>query len=113
MSIQLQLPGESNHDYLKRALAFCRKEFKRRRQNEHCHNSHTASDVMAEAERLFPDLGTFGIEGFCDDIGNNGISYLNTGDTYAPTILFRSNSGRFSIGDWGTIVENAPAGRYA
>lgn len=114
MAIQKQMPGESDEDYLKKALAYCRKEFKRRR-DEHPyqpHNSHTASDVMEEAERLFPDLGTFGVEGFCDDVGNHGVSYLNAGDPYAQTIIFRSNSGRFSIGDWGSIVEAAPEGRY-
>lgn len=112
MAVQRQQVGESDEDYLKRALAFCKKEYKRRRETEHCHNSHTASNVMKEAERLFPDLGTFGDEGFCDDVGNHGISYLNTGDPYNQTIIFRSNSGRWSIGDWGSIVEAAPEGRY-
>jgi hypothetical protein len=112
MAIQRQQVGESDEDYLKKALAYCRKEYKRRRETEYCHNSHTASDVMLEAQRLFPDLGTFGVEGFCDDVGNHGVSYLNSGDTYAQTIIFRSNSGRFYLGDWGSIVEAAPEGRY-
>jgi len=113
MSIQQQQTGESDDDYLKRAIAFCRKEYRKRRQEEYCHCSHTANDVMRECERLFPDLGTFGTEGFCDNIGNHGVSYLSTGDAYDRTIIFRSNSERWSIGDWGSIVESSPEGRYS
>jgi len=112
MGVQRQSVGETDEVYLTRAIAYCRKEYRKRREHEHCHTSHTASDVMGECERLFPDLGTFGVEGFCDDIGNHGVSYLNTGDTYGRTIIFRSESQRWSLGDWGSIVEAAPEGRY-
>lgn len=111
--IQRQNVGESDEEYLAKMLAYCKREYKRRREIEVCHCSHTASDVMQECERLFPDSGTFGVEGFCDHCGNHGVSYLNTGDTYGRTILFQSNSGRWSVGCWGDIVERAPEGRYS
>lgn len=112
--IQRQSVGETDRQYLERAFAYCRKEYKRSRQTEHCHESHTADDVMRECERLFPDLGTCGTEGFCSDDGAHGISYLNTGDTYALTIIFQTfpRSVRWLLGDWGTIVENSPKGRF-
>lgn len=37
-----------------------------------------------------------------------GFEYLNTGDTYCPTIV-RFNSGRYAVTSWGDIVER---GRY-
>lgn len=94
-----------------KALAYCKTEYKRRRQAESCHESHTACDVMRDCETLFPDLGTFGCEGFCDECGRYVVSYLNTGDPYGLTILFETlpRSVRWSVGSWGDIVET-PAG---
>lgn len=108
MTMQRKHAGETDKEYLLRVLAFCKAEYNRRRTIEHCHCSHTASDIMRKAEQLFPDTGTFGCEGFCDGIGEHGVSYLNTGDCYGLTIIFQSshNSGRWSIGCWGDIVES-------
>lgn len=98
---------EADEEYLQRAIAWCRKEYKRRRQTEHCHCSHTAKDVLQECENVFPDLRMFGVEGFCDDTGQYGVTYLNTGDTYERTILFKSgpNGGAWSLGDWGSLAD--------
>jgi len=105
MAIQPMKSGESRREYLERVRAFCKREYKKRRQTERCHTSHTACDVLKEAEKLFPDLGTFSVEGWCDDCGRDGISYLNAGDTYELTILFRSSSQRFFIDCWGDTYE--------
>jgi len=116
MAVQRQNVGETDEQYLHRALAYCKREFKRRRDGKRYppHASHDASDVMRDCEKLFPDLGTFGVEGFCDDIGDYGVSYLNTGDPYNQTILFCTTprAERWSVGCWGDIVERAPEGRY-
>jgi len=93
-------------DNLTRAINWCRREYARRRADEHCHCSHTAAAVMADAEKQF-ELGTFGVEGFADTL-DSGLQYLNTGDTYARTILFRAmsrNFGRWSLGSWGDVAE--------
>jgi hypothetical protein len=37
-----------------------------------------------------------------------GISYLNTGDTYTPTVIHDWRKSVTLISDWGTIVENNP-----
>jgi len=35
----------------------------------------------------------------------NGIEYLNTGDTYIPTICYNHATGTIQICSWGDIVE--------
>lgn len=104
-SVVLMKVGESRRDYLKRVVKWCRQQYKEERQHNHCHPSHTADDVMREAEKRFTDLGTFGVEGWCDECGRDGWQYLNTGDSYGITILFSSESERFSVGSWGDIAE--------
>jgi hypothetical protein len=94
--------GESRIDYLKRAAKWCRTKYREARQTESCHCSHTASDVMYAAERLFTDLKSFGVEGF---IQCGGVSYLNIWDPYDLTIVFLSKSERFQVTSWGDIVE--------
>lgn len=37
-----------------------------------------------------------------------GISYCNTGDSYAPTLCYDHNSGRIFVSSWGDIVEKNP-----
>ena len=34
--------------------------------------------------------------------------YLNAGDTYAPTLIYKLESGRFFVGCWGDLVEKHP-----
>ena len=48
--------------------------------------------------------GTCGVEGFR---ARNGYywEYLNTGDTYTPTLLLNRTTGRFAVTSWGDIVE--------
>ena len=93
-------------DKLEQTIKWCRREYARRRQDEHCHCSHTAAKVMEEAEKRFA-LGTCGVEGFGINM-DSGVQYLNTGDSYTRTILFRAssrNAGRWSLGAWGDIAE--------
>jgi len=90
---------------LQKIRRWCRAEYNKRRETEDCHPSHTASDVMQDAERKWPDLSTFGVEGWCDECGREGVSYLNTGDTYDLTICFHSGYERFSISSWGDAYE--------
>ncbi len=37
-----------------------------------------------------------------------GLSYVNMGDTYIPTVIYNHATGLYSIGDWGSIVEHNP-----
>lgn len=34
-----------------------------------------------------------------------GLDYLNTGDSYAPTIVRSHETGKYRVCDWGSIVE--------
>lgn len=96
--------------YLKRAMRYCRKQYNQLRAEPYSpHCSHDAAKAMQATESKFPDLGTFGVEGFCfTDSFNNGLSYLNTGDMYEITISFRSDTEQFRILCVGDFIENNP-----
>ena len=38
----------------------------------------------------------------------NGLSYLNTGDTYGSTLLYDHGRGKWLLSSWGDIVEKQP-----
>ena len=83
--------------------SYCRRKYNELRQTELCHPSHTASQAMMMAQKHYKDLETFGVEGWCDQsdsIGSHGIQYLNTGDSYCPTIFFDSHNERFYVSNW-------------
>jgi len=95
--------------YWEKAIKFAREEYKRLRQHDTRHPSFTASVALSATERCFPELKTHGVEGFCFDAGGrDGLTYLNTGDSYGMTILFRSKTERMWLGDWGSFVERNP-----
>lgn len=52
-------------------------------------------------------LGTHGVEHLGDVDMRDGppVEYLNTGDTYAPTLVWYRSSGRFYIRSWGDVAE--------
>lgn len=88
-------------DTLKKARAFAARHFRENRGT--CHPSHDVADALLAAEKKF-DLGTFGVEGTCQGNGDPvDLQYLNTGDTYATTLLHFE--GRFRVGCWGDIME--------
>ena len=93
---------------LKNARRWCAAQFKKRRPDRRYeHPSHLGAEILREAEKRF-GLGTFGTEGFCDDCGEHGVSYLNMGDTYAETLCFLSEPRRFTVSSWGDIAEKHP-----
>lgn len=109
MKTRKQRTDETRQQYLKAARKYCREQYNRLKEFDYpynCHVSFYACDAMARTEKRFVDLGTFGTEGFCNDVGTKGITYLNTGDSYEPTILFDSDKERFFVASWGDIVEN-------
>lgn len=67
--------------------------------NQHHHPPRIHDVRMAILDKLAETCGVESIRvkdgSWCD--------YLNTGDTYAPTLLYFR--GRYVVGDWGTIVE--------
>jgi hypothetical protein len=66
-----------------------------------CYNPPTTSDIRLHC--LDALLETFGTEAFQTRNGT-WVEYLNTGDTYAPTIV-RIN-GHYRIASWGDIAES-------
>jgi len=110
MKVQLE-SGQTRLDYLRKAMRWCRRQYNRLRESDYtyCHCSFAADKAMERAEERFSDLGTFGVEGmvFAGQF-SDGLSYLNTGDSYDLTILFDSRRERFFIGSWGDFVERNP-----
>jgi hypothetical protein len=65
-----------------------------------CWNPPSTVDLRMSC--LDAALGTYGVESFETRDGAS-VYYLNTGDTYAPTIVrFRGN---YRVTDWGSIAE--------
>lgn len=89
---------------LEKALKWVRREYSKRRDSGH--PSHVASAILEEAESKF-DLKTCGTEGFCDEVGDKGVTYLNTGDSYGQTLLAITSrySCTFKIGCWADYAD--------
>lgn len=68
-----------------------------------CHNSPPLSDLRMHA--LNAELGMFGVEYAKGKGRSRSFEYLNTGDTYATTIIRFENPAQYRIGSWGDIVE--------
>jgi len=61
--------------------------------------------VIAAANEL---LGLHGVEAVEDRNGRVVLEYCNTGDTYAPTLIYNLTRRTFSVGSWGDYVERHP-----
>lgn len=70
-----------------------------------CYNSPRQTDRILHA--LNSILGCHGVEAFCteNDPYHAIAEYLNTGDTYSPTLLFRHDTGTFRLTSWGDFYE--------
>jgi len=56
-------------------------------------------------------IGTYGVEALGPTSGPNyapPYEYLNKGDTYATTLIYRRRTDTLSIGSWGDIAERHP-----
>ena len=77
------------------------------------HDPLTGHDSRAEVRMVAADelLRTFGVESIRGPRTwdrywqDTEVVYCNTGDTYAPTLLYRSRTDNFSVGTWGDIAE--------
>lgn len=100
-------PG-NEYENLKRARDWAARQFSNRWDGEE-HPSFVARRILEEASEMF-EIGDFGVEGFTDSFGNDGVQYLNMGDTYDTTLLVQTTprSARFSVGAWGDVVERNP-----
>ena len=96
-NIVLMHAGQCREAYLRQAVQWCRKRYSELRETERCHPSFTGDDVLQESERVFRDLGTCGVEGWCSDDGRDGVSFLNAGDTYELTIFFFASKELFRV----------------
>ena len=81
-------------------------------RRQECYHPPSLLDQRLHA--LNAEAETFGVEYIAhrDDgcrVGDqHGLEYLNTGDTYAPTIIFDHARGSWRVTSWGDIVEARP-----
>lgn len=98
---------------LEKARKYAQEKFNELREGEFkwsaCHASHTAAEALRLAEEQF-SLDTFGVEGFCAPAGQEGFSYLNTGETYDLTLgaYTEYHDARFVLTSWGDVAEHNP-----
>lgn len=93
-------------DKFEEARAWCAQQFKKRFDGR-SHPSFLAGVLLEEADKRFK-LESFGVEGWSSDTGRTGVSYLNYGDGYIPTIYARSRpegaSFCYGRGGWAPLV---------
>ena len=81
-----------------------------RRLMESANTNSAIEDAMIEIEKL---LGNHGVEPLRGNWVNNywcdcQAIYSNTGDTYAPTVIYDVIRRRFIVCSWGDLVEGNP-----
>jgi hypothetical protein len=73
---------------------------------------HQGNFCLAALKRMNDVLETFGVEYIQSSqdtqYGSEGLSYLNTGGPYVPTVIYDHGKGKWIIGAWGDIVEREP-----
>ena len=108
--------SETNIQYLNAAKKYANRAFWEIRNSDHYiygerynygHESHAAAAALELTEARFVDLDTFGVEGDSKLNGEGHIShlYLNSGDSYEPTLFFFR--GRFIVSNYCDIVGRA------
>jgi hypothetical protein len=106
------MSGGPSVEMLRRARTWCARQFSARYSWRDGHASHLACQILREADEKFA-LESFGDEGFCDEIGSEGVSYLNMGDTYTLTLCVETSarSAKFLVSSWGAIAERSESER--
>ena len=71
---------------------------------KYLHPSHAVAHVLNAISEKH-EVG-YGVEGGCTQNGDLiDCQYINTGDTYAATIVYTDNT--FSVNSWGELIEQA------
>ena len=68
------------------------------------HYSHLVADTL---KKVSPLIGGHGVDGFLfeDNVQNGGLCYVNIGDPYQTTIIWRDEDSSFSLSQWGDELE--------
>lgn len=96
----------SNPAALKLARDWASREYSRRSRSDRRHPSFLADEILLEADEKF-GLDSYGVEGWAIST-TKGVSYLNFGDSYDPTIVVETSSSgaRFilAMGGWADFA---------
>lgn len=73
-------------------------------------NGRNVENVLAKIDKIIDACGVEtvrnGTESFSGYWCDCAAAYVNTGDTYSPTIMYVVESDTFRLIDWETFVEN-------
>ena len=74
-----------------------------------CYNRPSQDELIMHAISCVLDL--YGVEAMGESLGSYyrhapQYSYVNSGDTYACTVILNNESGRFIVSDIGTLIES-------
>lgn len=88
-----------------------RRKFDQLIDSNHCHAGCLAEQALLWAAQK-AGFDHCGIEGWCDHCGARGITYLNTGDAYIPTVYAVTSrySARFYVGDQESMLRHKVGG---
>lgn len=74
-----------------------------------CYNEPTTEEkIQCALNELIEGYGTEAIEtgNYVNSFfGHIGFVYINTGDTYNPTIIYNTSDDFYFLGTWGDVVE--------
>lgn len=66
-----------------------------------CYNPPRNYEMVMEALNVI--IGGYGVEGFQKGDIDDWVTYINTGDTYAPTVVYYD--GQYHYTSWGDVAE--------
>jgi hypothetical protein len=76
-----------------------------------CYNPPTRHECLMKALNELAD--GYGVEAvFLEGHMSPAFEYLNVGDSYTPTIIYTTKSGRFRVASLADVIERNPALRY-
>ena len=74
------------------------------------HKTYNPSSFAESVLQHVSDLvGYYGVEVFDSNSNHPKYSYINSGDTYALTLIYNHQTRKFIFCDIGTIIENEQA----
>lgn len=97
---------ESEQDYLTKAARHCRRLLNQSmKECPHSPVGHLVPQALLETAWRYCDIEHYGVEGFCDAAGRDGLTYLNNGRGCQTTICYWSSRQRFYVASWADMLE--------
>ena len=95
-----------SEEEIKQLKRLSRKYYNELREEATHHPSFSAEEAMKKA--LQEMKLNYEVDGICDDLGRNGITYVVQRDTYDMTLIFQSWNEFFVVDSYGNMIERNP-----